>query len=63
MFLHQKGFQDNPSIIFEVGILGIPHLPYGGPKNQQLFILQGPIKIIVPYMQKYYMIINLKIII
>jgi hypothetical protein len=48
---------------FEVGILGIPPLPYGGPKNQQSLILQGPVKIIVPYTQNDYMIINLKIII
>jgi hypothetical protein len=38
--------------------MGIPALPYGGPKNQQHLILQGPIKIFVPYTQKYYMIIN-----
>jgi hypothetical protein len=58
-----KIFQDNPSIIFEVGILGFPPLSYGGPKNQQCLVLHGPIKIVVPYMQKDCMIINLNIII
>jgi hypothetical protein len=41
----------------------IPPLSYGGPKNQQILILQGPIKIVVPYTQNDYMIINYKIII
>jgi hypothetical protein len=43
--------------------MGIPHLLYDGPKNQQLLILQGPIKIVIPYTQNDYMIINLKIMI
>jgi hypothetical protein len=43
--------------------MGIPPLPYGGPKNQKILILQGPVKIVVPYTENDYMIINLKIII
>jgi hypothetical protein len=43
--------------------MGIPPLSYGGPKNQIILILRGPIKIIFPYMQNDYVIINLKLII
>jgi hypothetical protein len=59
----KKDFKIIHQFFFEVGIMGIPPLPYSGPKNQQHLILQGPIKIVIPYTQNDYMIINLKIII